>query len=436
MIVSATLPRAARGADLGRLIRGALFLAAFLLFWITIEPFNDLTDPTSVGPSEGSNGLYQAAILALTLAMTAFLLQNDPRRLHVIVTPLVVVMLAWMALSVMASPNLDISARRFILTLLVIVIVAGALQLPQDVRHFSNLLAAGTLIVLATAYAGVIFLPHLSIHGMAEVLEPQHAGSWRGHFAHKNIAGAAMVLAIFVGLFVARVSSVALGSAIVLLATVFLLFTGAKTSTGLAALTLATAWIVTTLRSQGLRAVLVVGSVAFFLLFTVGSVLIAPVRAVLEAVASDPTFTSRDDVWRFALGQLWERPLVGYGFQAFWRTSAMFYSGAESWAATTTDAHNGYVELAVTIGLPGLALVMLWIIGQPLRDLGRSEETDNDRTVATLFVRIWLFGLYFACLEGPFFGGRGPIWFMILLAVLGLRCHATLRAVTEERNLR
>jgi O-antigen ligase len=36
--------------------------------------------------------------------------------------------------------------------------------------------------------------------------------------------------------------------------------------------------------------------------------------------------------------------------------------GYEIWANTAGHAHNGYLDLALTIGIPGAALVTLWLV--------------------------------------------------------------------------
>ena len=68
------------------------------------------------------------------------------------------------------------------------------LLLPMGREHFARLLATGCLIVLAICYAGVLLVPHLSIHLATDIAEPVLAGAWRGAFEHKNGAGATMVL--------------------------------------------------------------------------------------------------------------------------------------------------------------------------------------------------------------------------------------------------
>ncbi|MDW4736196.1 phosphoenolpyruvate carboxykinase (ATP), partial [Escherichia coli] len=64
-----------------------------------------------------------------------------------------------------------------------------------------GMLAMCCLGTLALAYLGVALWPQLAIHQASEIREPMNAGLWRGHFAHKNVAAAAMVLISFAGLY-------------------------------------------------------------------------------------------------------------------------------------------------------------------------------------------------------------------------------------------
>jgi len=431
--MSAAVHFAARDETASAIVRfahSAVFLAAFLLFWVSVNPFHDLADTSTLAPSDASNVLNQAAVIAVALACSAFLLSFGWRQFVPMLSLPLLLTLAAIALSVLLSEQFGLSARRFVLALMVILIAGACLRLPHDRRHFAGLLAIAAGIVLVMCYAGLLLVPHLAIHHAGEALEPEHAGSWRGLFAHKNQAGGAMVLLAFIGIYVARVRSVAAGGAILVASVVFLVFTRSKSAIGMLPMMLVLSAMIWSARATALRLAIVLGLLGTFLLLTVGSIFFGPVKDFLGAFMSDPSFTSRDDVWRFAIEQTMARPVFGHGFEAFWRTAAVVYSGSsiENWAATTSDAHNGYLNIAVTAGLVTLVLASIWLLVQPVLDLGRAQRNGNDPETAKLFLQIWVFGIFYACLETIFFVGGGPMWFTVLIAVLGLRLHA-IRAV-------
>ena len=71
-------------------------------------------------------------------------------------------------------------------------------------------------------------------------------------FPHKNEAGATMVLFIFIGLYVARARSLALGGLIVMLSAIFLAFSQSKTAIGVLPLAFILSSIIGRTRSPAL----------------------------------------------------------------------------------------------------------------------------------------------------------------------------------------
>jgi hypothetical protein len=217
---------ATSGHDRG--LRNALFLATFLLTWLTAKPFVDLSDPTQLNPVNDGNFLGQILATVLTVSLVAFAISRNSRLFVQALSPILVLTLAWFAFSSLFSLYPGLAARRLVLACFIIIQAAAFLLLPQGRDHFSRLLAVGALIVLVVCYFGVIFLPELSIHQAADPAEPDLAGNWRGFFSHKNGAGAGMAILIFIGIFVFRTTQPVLGALIIGLAAVFLVFTESK----------------------------------------------------------------------------------------------------------------------------------------------------------------------------------------------------------------
>jgi O-antigen ligase len=413
------------GADVDAALRSFLFLALVLIIWVSFRPFEDL----SVAPQQVSAGgdlANQVGFVSLFLVMTGWVLFHEPARLKPLLRPALSAMLAWFVLSVATSWAPVLSARRLVFALIVMTLAAIALLLPKSIRHFAGLLAAATLVVLALCYLGLVLWPDLAIHQVTDVLEPEHDGSWRGLFPHKNQAGAMMVVFVFVGLFVARMRSLPVGSAIVVLSLVFLVASRSKTSLALLPLVMIVAAFVGTVRRPTLGIIAALGGVAVLNLVSVGSIFFEPVHAALSGLI-DASFTGRTDIWQFALDHLMQRPLTGYGFAAFWGTENVVYGmgGSSTWASNATDAHNAYLNLALTLGLPGLALVLVWLLVLPASDFyrqyARTPGDPGERSLATLFLRVWLFGVYASSFESILFQPVGELWFIFLMSVFGLR---------------
>ena len=161
---------------------------------------------------------------------------------------------------------------------------------------------------------------------------------------------------------------------------------------------LVVAFVITKASSSWLKLGLALGLPAFLCLMTIGSVTLDPIALLTEHTLSDPTYTGRDEIWQFAIERIAQRPIVGYGYQAFWgtdelATAALLY---RNWVYATTDAHNAFLNIALMTGMVGLLLVTLWAIIMPMADYVGTRWDRNDDPLTLLFVQIWLFS---ACLS-------------------------------------
>lgn len=284
--------------------------------------------------------------------------------------------------------------------------------------------------MLVVCYLGVLLVPQLSIHQATDFLEPEHAGNWRGVFPHKNEAGATMVLLIFIGFYVARMRSLVLGGLIVVLSAVFLAFTQSKTAMGVLPLALILSAIIGRSRSPAFGVFLVVTILFIFNLCSIGTVLFEPVRKLMEAIMPDATFTGRTEIWQLGLQAVAQRPITGFGYSTFWGTPEVVYGLGETvtWANAASDAHNAYLNLAVTIGIPGMLLVLTWVVILPIIDFCRRPLDPQASALQMLFLRVCLYGVYASCFESSIFQQVGEVWFFYMTSTFGLRYLSLTRA--------
>lgn len=402
-----------------------LFALVGLFYWITLTPFPDLSiDPVLVKPAGWSQML--AAILFLILIAHA--LQPQIRSMVMRPRAFLCLLFGWFVFTAAVSPDMASALKRIMIAMTVTVSASIFLMLPRDERQFARLAGAGVMLVLGLCYLGVLAFPTRAIHQANDFLEPQHAGHWRGLYMQKNEAGVAMVLITFVGLYVASAWSKRLGYGIVAAAVFFLLHTGAKTSMGMLPVMLVLAALVE--RFPVTRLPIVFGGVALLNLLTIGVVAIRPIRDFVQSLGIDATYTARADIWLLGLDAIAQRPLTGYGFDGFWQTPALQNStlSIATWAVKAVDAHNAYLDAAINAGLPGLVLVLIWVLYLPLRHIAKAQERNNFNALARLFLRVWLYSIFLAGLESVFLTRSGPVWFSLCVAMFGLgyqaRCHA------------
>lgn len=223
----------------------------------------------------------------------------------------------------------------------------------------------GLLAVLSTFMA--LFVPAIGVDQLV------HAGAWKGVWWEKNTLGAMMAFGS-VACLAAMMNDPArrwLWAALAVLCTALVLLSTSKTAL--------LAW---TLGVGGLGGIAISRSGFGFAALTLsvgltGGVLvvlvlmIAPVEAV-QLLGRDATLTGRTDIWVVLLEQIRAAPWTGYGYKAYWvaENGPVFWvRQATAWDVPT--AHNGWIEIGLALGLPGIVLMALVYVRGLLGALGR-----------------------------------------------------------------
>ena len=189
---------------------------------------------------------------------------------------------------------------------------------------------------------------------------------------------------------------------------------------------------VSRLKTPHLRFIISLVPLGILFTITVGSAVIPQINGVLQMIAPGTTFTGRLDLWQYTVERIAEQPFVGYGFENFWGTSTVI--NADQPIELTWDVreivhgHNSYLDAAISFGLPGLVIIMFVLIILPAMDYAATNRQGPSSRLANLFLSIWIFTSLNACLESFFFRRSDPVWFCMLLAVIGLRLLATGRS--------
>ncbi|MBR0776274.1 O-antigen ligase family protein [Bradyrhizobium diazoefficiens] len=421
--------------DVGRLARCLVAVAAVLLVMITLDPFPDLRSEDVANVVGGRMALNYISFGLLAAVAALFTLTTDAPSLKTLVTPLHLCLVGWMAINVVFSESREVSIQRFLLATSVTSLAVLLPLLPPTQRSFNRCLGAAALVLLVLCYLGIFLAPQYSIHSALDITEPQLAGDWRGSFGHKNVASPVMTILVYVGIYLGAVGSFVMGPAIAALAGVFLIFTGGKTSTVLCLVVYALASLVYVTRSLWLKRMICFAPLIVMNLLTVGSVMSPALGTITRMLPVDPTFTGRSDIWEFALAAVAEKPVLGHGYAAFWDdvTERQTAKGSE-WAVTAAHSHNSYLDLAITIGLPGLLLVILVFVLAPLRNFQVIQAHNRSNALGKLFLTIWLFGLFYGTTETFLLERQNPIWFMFALAAAGLHFLARFQCVRSEPN--
>jgi O-antigen ligase len=100
----------------------------------------------------------------------------------------------------------------------------------------------------------------------------------------------------------------------------------------------------------------------------------------LYSIGKEPTLTGRTDIWGAVIEKIWERPWLGYGYNAFWENGGVGQKAVfQVLFLNITQAHNGYLNLGADLGLLGVLFFMLSLLTAYIRAinwsrLGRTSE--------------------------------------------------------------
>jgi O-antigen ligase len=408
--------------------RAGAFVGALLLAWISMRPFIDLGDMLITDVTMGNETWTYAAFGCFALLTVALAMRDGKRGFATLVSPGYLMFGGWISAAVVMSLEPGTSARRFVLALCVIAVAASLMLLPKTQTELRRWLAIAILTLLAVCYLGLLLAPNLSIHLATDAQEPALAGDWRGVFGHKNVAAGMMAMLLFLEIYVIRAGSWLAGGIAVALTFLFLINTEGKSASVLCAAVLILTSCAAMLRSFWGRALVLLTPLVLLNMIGIGSVMSENLAALSNSLPLDASFTGRTDIWTFGLQAAQLKLWTGYGFSSFWGSSAVqnLPQGME-WAATAAHSHNGYLDVTLAMGLPGLALLIAIFVIAPLRNFQVADSGGNNGPLSLALLQVWLFGLYLSSLESFFFNRADPMWFTFLIAVFGLHYLARYR---------
>ena len=137
-------------------------------------------------------------------------------------------------------------------------------------------------------------------------------------------------------------------------------------------------------------------------------------QTMLSALGRDSTLTGRTAIWHAVLS-LHTNALIGTGFESFWMGSRM----EQVWQMTENgiqEAHNGYLEIYLNLGLVGVVLLANVIIFGYRNALAVFRSDPHAGRVRLAFFTA---GTIYSLSEAGF-RMMSPIWIAFLLAVTAI----------------
>jgi O-antigen ligase len=408
----------------------ALLLAVIL---VSFRPF----DPAGIQLAGDSGDIVNQAGFGMLGAVSLFSLSTltDGRVLRGLLSPSWMLMLGFFMFSVMMATDPASAMRTASFTLIAMTAMATVLALPKDADDFSTVLIFAAVIVIGLSYIGLVIFPNAAMH-TAESAEPEHAGLWRGVFTHKNIAGPVMACFSFAGLYLFRRGRRFWGAVIIVLALNFVLHTGSKTTLALVPFSILMVMLPGMIGLRFCTPILFVAAIAVTALGTLGIVFLPPMKHLAASYFPHLTYTGRTTIWQFAGEMLANRPWTGYGYESFWGTPLLLDQGQpfdRAWdVRNIVHGHNGYLDIAVLMGIPAVCMATYTFVIAPARDYLRIFPFKENIYLGDFFMTVVLFTSLNGFLESFFFRRADPVWMFFVLGLFGLR-QASRRSFVPRR---
>lgn len=347
--------------DLLRLAEKSFVVIALLYFTSSFEfffgalPSVDYSNPQSTTASQAGSSilfLLQSGVLAFTFLLICtqwqrFIYVASKRKFLWAVVGLTVASILWTTVP-------DLTSRRSIV-FLGTTCFGFYLSARYSLKEQMRLLAVsfGINIVFNIVYS--LAFPALALeHGA-------HEGALRGIYIQKNVLGRCMVLSALNFLFLAldiHFYRYLMWTGFCF-SVILLVLSTSKTALVVLLLLISLLPLYNALR-WNYSFVIPFFTILLLVAGIITILVIGNTETILSALGRDVTLTGRTGIWAVVINKITTHPWLGYGYLGFWR--GLEGDSADIWYETfflAASAHNGFLDLALDLGLVGLLFFTL-----------------------------------------------------------------------------
>jgi exopolysaccharide production protein ExoQ len=280
----------------------------------------------------------------------------------------------------------------------------------------------GTTLGIA-AIASLFFA--LAVPSVGRHVGDEFDGAWKGIYPQKNNFSTTMTMTMLLFFVLSIVNSnhqERLIARVGLFLSVAMILLSTSVSGLIVFITMTLVVFISRLfRWRGHRSVLIL-DVSGLILLGAGAVLSGTWQAIVINLGKDPTLSARTYIWTGSIQKIMQEPLLGYGRAAFWHPDSVEAAEVGALAAKgfiPSHAHNGFIDVALELGLIGLGIFLLGFIpsfGTALRRAYKAREPED----------LWPFAFF--CLmvvsnltETVLITRTSPYWVMYMTVFLSLR---------------
>jgi exopolysaccharide production protein ExoQ len=401
------------------MIRWCYFAAGFFLLQAT-GAFA-VVDYWIYGPWASKTGdKYTQACNLLQIVVSLFLFIRAYRTRRRIGAGgiLAIATVCFLILSAFWSVDPQTTARRGAIYLFIVI---GAIGITGNLKvdEFMNLLSVTCFLSVIGSLVILAVLPDQGFMG----------DDFRGIFSHKNVLGEVMAAGVLASLHGIRGGRRQLCNAMVLiLFTIVALASRSATSLMTIFFYCGISGIAILARKGGRARIFAIFSAIVLLPIVVIGAMFPD--SLLELIGKDPTLTGRTELWTYVMGNIAQRPVLGWGFSAFWSPAnpvAGEISSVLGWEVP--EAHNGLLEILLEVGVIGtLCFVVIWARNVYLA-IRCYRTAASELAISSLLCcgGILSVGITEKVLVDPSFGS------VTVFFITGLMCERAVRAEKRRR---
>jgi len=170
------------------------------------------------------------------------------------------------------------------------------------------------------------------------------------------------------------------------------------------------------LRRRGSRA-LIAGIAGVLIVGALLSVVV-DMDSMAGLLGRDATLTGRTNIWALAMESVVERPLLGYGYSAFWNVApeAERISTILHWKVP--HAHNGFIDLTLQLGVAGLALFLVVYLIAARRAIAFANSDPGQEAIWPL--AYLAFVVLYQVTESTIFVGNTILWMVYVSSICSI----------------
>jgi exopolysaccharide production protein ExoQ len=415
------IPRLSAGPIRSTTFRGYYLAVSFFIMQAT--GFFGVIDRLKYGEWSGKTGdHFTQALNVLEILVSVLLFSvgyGKSKRISLGATLLLTVV-AYLFISTLWSVDPETSFRRaveYFFFVLGVIGIGNSLSADEYLgllRKLVFLSAIASLLLLAVSPATVL---------MSD-------GPLRGIFPHKNVLGQVMAAGVLANLYEMRSGGDNRRSCVAMIILFVGLTVAAKSSTSL----------MTVFVFCVVEILLAVSGKRFATIMTIVSaptlliIWLSP-DFILDLLGKDATLTGRTDLWYFVNICISQRPLLGWGFSAFWsQTNPAADEISMNLGWSVPQAHNGLLELLLEVGAIGTSLFAI-VFARNILIAVRCLRTPANELGKTLLLccgGILLVGVSEEVLVDP---SQISVGLLFVMGLIGERTLRAVRSVEIHREL-